>query len=284
MFDLTTLDYVYIGLILASTVWASIRGGVYETVATASWVVAALAARFISPYLDTLFQHWFKLTESTIGTLVASYFIIFFVILVAFSFFNQRLRDRVHASMMKVADHTFGIVFGIFRGIAIMGIAYWVLLWYYSGAVMPAYVANARTRPVMQLTAVKIHNWFIPGRSKLLDEDTGGGESAQKVYQNLINPVVKKDAPAEENKIGPAESVSMKTYPKVPTVASAAPAKPSAAATNPTASDNTVKSDPPAAEVKPSDVAAPSSDDGTGYKGSERDSLDNKLLQIESTN
>ena len=47
MFDLTTLDYVYIGVILASTIWASIRGGVYETVATLSWVVAAIVAHLL---------------------------------------------------------------------------------------------------------------------------------------------------------------------------------------------------------------------------------------------
>ena len=72
MFDLTSLDYIYIGVILASTIWATIRGGIYETVATLSWVVAAVTARFISPMLDGLLQRWFGLAESTVGTLVSS--------------------------------------------------------------------------------------------------------------------------------------------------------------------------------------------------------------------
>ena len=59
MFDLTTLDYIYVGVILASTIWATIRGGVFETIATLSWVVAAISARFASPWLDGLFQSWF---------------------------------------------------------------------------------------------------------------------------------------------------------------------------------------------------------------------------------
>ncbi len=54
MFDLTTLDYIYVGVILASTIWATIRGGIYETVATLSWVVAAVTARFVSPLLATV--------------------------------------------------------------------------------------------------------------------------------------------------------------------------------------------------------------------------------------
>ena len=84
MLDLSVLDYIYIGIVLSSTVWATIRGGVYETVATLSWIVAGITARFISPVLDTTFQGWFKLQESTIGTLVSASFIVFFVIFLVF--------------------------------------------------------------------------------------------------------------------------------------------------------------------------------------------------------
>lgn len=194
MFDLTTFDYIYIGIVFASTVWATIRGGVYETVATISWIIAAISARFISPHLDTLFQHWFKLSESTIGTLIASYFIIFFVILVIFGFFNHKLRDRVQESMMKVTDHTLGVIFGIIRGIVVMGLIYWGALWYYSDKNdLPKFVSESRTRPIMQLTAVKIHDWFIPGKDKLLQRDMTGTDESEKIYNNLINPVVKTD-------------------------------------------------------------------------------------------
>lgn len=199
MFDLTTLDYIYVGVVLASTIWATIRGGVYETVATISWIVAAVTARFVSPMLDTLFQHWFKLSESTVGTLVSSYFIVFFVILVLAGFFNQKLRDRIQESMMKVTDHTLGVIFGIIRGIILMGLVYWAMLWYYSDSnTLPRYVAEARTRPIMQLTAVKIHQWFIPGKSALLDRDVTGIEEAITIYNNLINPAVTSDKPEDK--------------------------------------------------------------------------------------
>lgn len=195
MFDLTTLDYIYVGVILASTVWASIRGGVYETVATLSWVVAAFAARFISPWLDKLLQGWFDLSESTVGTLVASYFIVFFVILLLVGFLNQRLREKIQDSMMKVTDRTLGVIFGIIRGIVIMGVVYWCTLWYYSDAPMlPNWVSDARTRPIMQLTAVKLDEWFFPGpSSKLLARDMTGTRETIEIYKNLINPAVSDD-------------------------------------------------------------------------------------------
>ncbi len=192
MFDLTILDYIYIAIVLASTVWATIRGGVYETIATLSWVIAAVAARFASPMLDGWLQGWFKLSESTVGTLVASYFIVFFVILILVGFFNQKLRDWIQDSIMNVTDHTLGVIFGIVRGIVAMGIIYWVALWYYSDAPhLPRWLANARTRPIMQVTAVKLDEWFLPGaENKLLARDQAGTTQAMEIYNNLINPAV----------------------------------------------------------------------------------------------
>lgn len=242
MFDLTVLDYIYVGIVLASTVWATIRGGVYETVATISWIIAAVAARFISPLLDGWFQQWFGLSESTIGTLISAYFIVFFVVLVGFGFINQKLRDKIQQSMMKITDHTLGVIFGIIRGIVLMGLVYWVMLWYYSDAPrLPEYVATARTRPVMQLTAVKLHDWFIPGDSKLLERDMTGTAEATEIYNNLINPAVKSD------------KIDLEDPKPVPT-----------------------DIDAPATETAP--VAEPE----TGYRSSERTALENQLLQIES--
>ncbi len=231
MLDLTWVDYAYVGVLIASTVWATIRGGIYETIATLSWVVAAIAARFVSPMLDKLLQGWFGLSESTVGTLVASYFIVFFVILLIVGFFNQKLRDRIHASIMSVTDHTLGVIFGLIRGVVLMGICYWAALWYFSDSpVVPRWLTDARTRPIMQLTAIKLDEWFIPGAAnKLLQRDLEGAREAQKIFDNLINPRV-VDAATKQD----AQNTAQK------------------------------------------------SDEETGYKNSERSSLENQLLQIES--
>ena len=192
MFDLTTLDYVYVGVVVASTIWATLRGGIFETVATLSWIVAAITARFVSPLLDTLLQSWFNLNESTVATLVSSYFIVFFVILVLVGMFNQRLRAKIQESVLRVTDRTLGVIFGIIRGIVVMGLFYWAALWYYSDTPgLPTWIADARTRPVMQLTALKIQQWFTPGNTRLLERDMTGSRQALDIYNNLINPAVR---------------------------------------------------------------------------------------------
>ncbi len=213
MFDLTTLDYIYVAVLIASTIWATIRGGIFETVATLSWVIAAFAARFISPLLDKLLQGWFDLSASTVGTLVASYFIVFFVILMLVGFFNQRLREKIQNSIMNVTDRTLGIIFGIIRGIVIMGIVYWCALWYYSDAPRLApWVENARTRPIMQLTAVKLDEWFFPGPgSKLLARDMTGTQASQEIFENLINPAVSKATGTESDSAGSAGETGYKS-------------------------------------------------------------------------
>lgn len=192
MFDLTIMDYVYVLVVIVSTIWATIRGGIYETIATMSWVAAAITARFVSPYLDGLLQNWFDLSGSTVGTLVASYFLVFFIILAIVGFINQKLREKVQGSVLSVTDRTLGIIFGIIRSVVIMGFVYWGALWYYSDTrTLPHWVADARTRPVMQLTAVKLDEWFFFGNNKLLARDMTDATEAKKIYNNLINPVVK---------------------------------------------------------------------------------------------
>lgn len=192
MFDLTVLDYIYVGIVVASTLWATLRGGVYETIATMSWVVAAIAARIASPWLDNLLQLWFDLSESTVGTLVASYFIVFFAVLMLVGFVNQKLRDKIQGSIMNITDRTLGVIFGIIRGLVVMGVFYWVALWYYSDVpALPQWLSQARTRPIMQITAVKLDEWFFPGpENKLLARDMAGTHEALEIYNNLINPAI----------------------------------------------------------------------------------------------
>jgi len=205
MFDLTILDYIYIAVVIASTIWATVRGGVYETIATLSWVVAAICARFISPYLDTLLQKWFHLSDSTVVTLIASYFIVFFVILVIVGFVNQKIREKIQDSFLSVTDRTLGVVFGIVRSVVLMGFVYWGILWYYSDMPrgLPHWVVDARTRTVMQLTAVKMDDWFFFGKSKLLKKDL---EQDRQQHNNLINPSVEKKPEAVEPQAGASET------------------------------------------------------------------------------
>lgn len=229
MTDFTILDYIYMIVAVGSTIWAFVRGGVYEMIATGSWLAAAVASRFASPWLNGVFQKAFNLAEPTIGTLVASYFVVFFCVLVVFGLFNQRLRDWIQAGVLQITDRTLGVIFGILRAIVVMGLLYWVMLWYYEDGTKPTFLTEARTRPMMQVTAVKLREWFVPGKSDLLDKDMNNAKQADELYKNLIDPAIK------------------------------------AASTAPGSDENEEKKE-----------------ENTGYTGSERNALDNQLLQLDN--
>ena len=65
-------------------------------------------------------------------------------------------------------------------------------LWYYSDVpFLPQWLSQARTRPIMQVTAVKLDEWFFPGpENKLLARDMAGTHEAIEIYKNLINPAI----------------------------------------------------------------------------------------------
>ena len=114
--------------------------------------------------------------------------------MVVIGFINQKIRDKIQNSVLSVTDKTLGVIFGLIRGIVVMGFVYWGLLWYYSDVPtgLPKWAADAKTRPVMQLTTVKLDEWFFFGNNKLVMRDMTGAKEAKKIYENLINPAVEK--------------------------------------------------------------------------------------------
>jgi len=228
MSGFTLFDYIYIVVSLGSIIWAFFRGGVYELVAAMSWLIAAVSSRFISPAINNFMIGAFGLKESTIGTLTASYFIVFFAVLVLFGLFNQKLRDWVQDSVLVITDRTLGVIFGGLRAVVVMGLFYWGALWYYQNAEKkPDFLTGAKTRPMMQVAANKIHDWFVPGKNEILEMDKKDAPGSDEMYNNLIDPVIK-------------------------------------------------------AAEKPAAANPEKENEGTGYKDSERDALDNQLLQIDA--
>ena len=118
---------------------------------------------------------------------------------------------------MNVTDKTLGVIFGIIRGIIVMGIFYWGALWYYSDVpFLPKWLAQSRTRPIMQITAVKLDDWFFPGpENKLLARDMAGTHQAIEIYNNLINPAIsatkKSDNASESTTVEPDAETGYKS-------------------------------------------------------------------------
>ena len=55
----------------------------------------------------------------------------------------------------------------------------------------------------MQITAVKLDDWFFPGpENKLLARDMAGTHQAMEIYNNLINPAISANKKTAEHANG----------------------------------------------------------------------------------
>jgi membrane protein required for colicin V production len=81
------------------------------------------------------------------------YAAIFLVVLIPLSFMSFRFADSVKNSPVGTLDRVLGAVFGIVRGLAIVGLAYIAFSYVVSVRAQPDWIAQAKTLPVIQGSA-----------------------------------------------------------------------------------------------------------------------------------
>jgi membrane protein required for colicin V production len=147
------LDFILAGIMLLSGILALARGFTREVLSLVAWILAALAAYFAIqqqqlvdlalPYVDRPI-----LAQIAVGAIA------FIVTLVIVSVFSVRISDRVVDSSVGAFDRTLGLIYGLARGLAFVGIAYL----FYSGWLQPKdrqedWIRNAQALPLIQSTS-----------------------------------------------------------------------------------------------------------------------------------
>jgi membrane protein required for colicin V production len=147
------LDLAVLGIVLVSALLSMMRGFTREVLAIASWIAAALAAYYfyplVMPYL-TPYIHKDIIAEAAAAAIV------FIVTLIIVSLFTVRMSDAILDSRIGALDRSLGFVFGVARGFLLAVVAFAIFNWLVSEKQQPEWVKNARTRPVLTETAVRI--------------------------------------------------------------------------------------------------------------------------------
>lgn len=148
--ELTIVDYVVLGILLISGLIAAYRGFLKETLSVSSWLIAALAAVFFwpitKPFARALLEpQWLADFLALVG--------VFFLILIPASFMSFRLSELVRDSSAGPLDRSLGFVFGLARGLLVVGLGYVVFTSLASEENHPAWVRDARMLPVVRGTA-----------------------------------------------------------------------------------------------------------------------------------
>lgn len=167
-FPFTVGDLAVIAILLVSAVLAFARGFVHEVLSMAAWIGAAFAVVFGLPYARPIAREMISLP---LLADVAAGGVIFIVALLILSLITRSVSRKVQDSALNAVDRSLGFVFGILRGALLVCLAYIPVVWLMAPAEQPAWLRDARTRPLIEQGAGMIQRLFDrqqpPGRQVL---------------------------------------------------------------------------------------------------------------------
>jgi membrane protein required for colicin V production len=119
--SLTAVDVLVVVVVLVSGGFAMWRGLVSETFTIIDWVVAAFVALRLTPSFqpllrDVISPSWLEYVVVFIGS--------FLLMFIPLSILNHRLSEMVKKSEIGPVDRVLGLIFGVGRGLVIVGVAY----------------------------------------------------------------------------------------------------------------------------------------------------------------
>jgi len=126
----TVVDAVVAGLIVLSAILAYSRGFVREAMAIAGWIGAAVLAFIFAPAVQPLIKEipvvGEFLNDSCELSMVGAFAVVFAVGLIVVSLFTPLFSSVVQRSALSGIDQALGFVFGVARGVLLVGVAFLV--------------------------------------------------------------------------------------------------------------------------------------------------------------
>ncbi len=195
------LDIAVIAVILISGVLALARGFVREVLSVGAWVGAAVATFYLFEFAQPLARTYIEI--ELVADLTAGV-AIFVVALIAFSLVSHAVSRRIRESALGPLDRSLGLVFGLVRGAAVVALIYLVFAALFPPEDRPAWVAEARTEPLMVegaevLASILPERWVAKSVDAADEAKRAAGQALDtgKAVQPLAEPLFK--APASES-------------------------------------------------------------------------------------
>jgi membrane protein required for colicin V production len=177
------LDLILGGIMLLSGLLALTRGFTREVLSLISWGLAA-AAGLIAAFNDDLVAYALDYVQSDVIARVAVGGGAFLLALIILSIISVRIADWVLDSAAGPFDRTFGLVYGLARGLLLVVIAYLFYVWLVPPEGREDWVRNARSLPVIESTGEFVTD-FLPAdiRDTLRARITASGAVPQTRQQ-----------------------------------------------------------------------------------------------------
>jgi membrane protein required for colicin V production len=143
------LDISLIVIMLISAFLAMVRGFMREILSLAGWAAAAAAGVFaylrLSGPAIAFFSGWNE-TIVKVGTAVAAAILALIIVTIL----TTRISDKILDSKIGALDRTLGVLFGLFRGLIIVAVAFAFYHWW---APNDPYTRNAKSQGALLATA-----------------------------------------------------------------------------------------------------------------------------------
>lgn len=179
------IDIAVAIVILISALIAFIRGFIREILTIAGVVSGVFAAWLAAPLLAPVFQGWFgvdpnaeepqKLFNVVPLEWVAdgcAYFLIFITVVIIISVLSHFLAESLRALGLGAVDRTLGVIFGIARGVLLVGLFYLPFYLFMENASDSTYLKDSKTAFYLDHTAEFLAEFFPDDLDKMDEDDT----------------------------------------------------------------------------------------------------------------
>lgn len=160
--SLTLADVMVLALVALSALIALMRGFVREVLSLGAWGGAALLAAYgfdrARPYIGDYIDNRLAGDMATLAG-------IFIVSLLVLTLVSRAISRQVQESPFHFLDRVLGVAFGVARAMAVIAVAYLIMLWVWGPDGEPDWVRDAKTREPVVWTAKAIEA-IIPPRMR----------------------------------------------------------------------------------------------------------------------
>ncbi|WP_029007014.1 CvpA family protein [Azospirillum halopraeferens] len=192
-FPINPADLAVFAVLLLSAILAFTRGMVAEVLSVASWIGAAFATLYALPHVLPVAREYIQFEMLAYAASAAGVFILSLALLTILS---GRLARRVQNSQLSALDRSLGFVFGLFKGAILVSVAYLFFAWLVPPAEHPAWLQQAKTRPLLATGAGAIYE-FVPehmraeglSRADLARERARQAIEAKEALDRLSTPM-----------------------------------------------------------------------------------------------
>lgn len=191
------LDLVVIGILFVSATVAFLRGFVREVLTIGSLAGAAAATLVFGPGLTPLTSSWiidpaatepqmlFGLVPYTMIAPVAAYALVFVLTIIVLTIVTHMVSKGVHAVGLGPVDRSLGVVFGLLRGVVIIGLLSLVINFVTDDKQREKYFGDSKTYVYVSYLA-NLTEALLPDRDVLDKEKLK--KVAEKVGNQPLEP------------------------------------------------------------------------------------------------